>query len=625
MAIAIGSETLGLAVPPFTQHAISVSLPTWRDNVGYEEGEKRILDSMVSGYPRFFIHLSIQKLANICEQKFGVNGEKCLLCPSKKIADQCRTFILNRAALVETPTHVRLVQYFICPEDSSAQTRRCADLHIALFPANLSPISKQFWQHTGLGISSRFAEHCLSLLPGQDEQNPQSLPGSPTLPRSPFRTSNKYYSVKHPAVGIPSGGVSYPSSTVVSSDVLSRDQSTYLEERYGRNLPLSAAAYAKRALRRRIAGVLVRDNVQDGPQGPCAGTQDVEIGPSSRGVQDVSEDDVFLFPTGMAAIWNAHQLCLRARPPAKSACFGFPYVDTLKILEKWGPGAHFFGHGLDSDIDTLESLLAEESNIDPTKPPILALFTEFPSNPLLRSADIPRLRALADRYDFLLVVDDTIGNFVNVEVLPYVDIVATSLSKIFSGHSNVMGGSIVLNPKGRHYAALKNHMATAYEDTYFNEDALFMERNSRDFAQRIQTIDDNAQAICAFLRSRSTAEGAPDAVIKEVFYPRYMTPTNYLQCKLPEGGYGGLFSLSFTSLAASKAFFDALPCQKGPSLGTNFTLACPYTILAHYTELEWAAQYGIEEGLVRISVGMEEKDALLRSFDIALKAAEAAE
>lgn len=254
-----------------------------------------------------------------------MNGEKCLLCPSKKIADQCRTFILDRAAVAGNPTHVRLVQYFIRPDESSAQTRQCAELHIALFPADIFPIAKQFWQHSGLGVSSRFAEHCLSLLPAQDRQNPYSptsLPNSPPLPRSPFRGSNKYYSVKQPAAWIPSGSVSKPPSTVIPSDVLSKDQSTYLEERYGRNLPLSAAAFAKRALRRRIAGVLVRDNVQDGPQGPCAGAQDVEIGPSSRGVQDVSEDDVFLYPTGMAAIWNAHQLCLRSKPPAKSVCFG---------------------------------------------------------------------------------------------------------------------------------------------------------------------------------------------------------------------------------------------------------------------------------------------------------------
>ena len=98
------------------------------------------------------------------------------------------------------------------------------------------------------------------------------------------------------------------------------------------------------------------------------------------------------------------------------------------------------GHGLDADIDELETILEKESKRDPTTPPILALFTEFPSNPLLRSADLPRLRGLADRYEFLIVIDETIGNFVNVEVLSYADVVVSSLSKIFSGQSNVMGG-----------------------------------------------------------------------------------------------------------------------------------------------------------------------------------------
>jgi len=58
-------------------------------------------------------------------------------------------------------------------------------------------------------------------------------------------------------------------------------------------------------------------------------------------------------------------------------------------------------------------------------------------------------------------------------------------------------------------------------------------------------------------------------------------------------------------------------------LGTNFTLACPYTILAHYAELEWAAQFGVEEGLIRVIVGTEDTDILLRHFEVALTAAEA--
>lgn len=114
-------------------------------------------------------------------------------------------------------------------------------------------------------------------------------------------------------------------------------------------------------------------------------------------------------------------------------------------MQKWGPGCHFFGTGLDSDIDELERVLEEEVARNPNTPPILALITEFPSNPLLRSANLPRLRALADRYDFLIIIDETIGNVVNVEVLPYADIVVSSLSKIFSGVANVMGGRYVPN------------------------------------------------------------------------------------------------------------------------------------------------------------------------------------
>lgn len=57
---------LGASIPPHTPHAISVSLPTWKDVVGYEEGDARVMNSMVNGYPRFFIHLSIEKVRPFC-------------------------------------------------------------------------------------------------------------------------------------------------------------------------------------------------------------------------------------------------------------------------------------------------------------------------------------------------------------------------------------------------------------------------------------------------------------------------------------------------------------------------------------------------------------------------------
>jgi cystathionine gamma-synthase len=69
-------------------------------------------------------------------------------------------------------------------------------------------------------------------------------------------------------------------------------------------------------------------------------------------------------------------------------------------------------------------------------------------------------------------------------------------------------------------------------------------------------------------------------------------------------------------------FFDKLEVQKGPSLGTNFTLACPFVILAHYTELEWTESLGVERDLVRISVGLEQEGELREVVRRALEAAE---
>lgn len=112
----------------------------------------------------------------------------------------------------------------------------------------------------------------------------------------------------------------------------------------------------------------------------------------------------------------------------------FPYTDTVKILEKWGPGCKFYGNHPDLNLSEFEAFLRSSTT------GIAALFCECPSNPLLQSPNLPRLRELATEFDFLIVIDETIGTFVNVDVLRYVDIVTTSLSKMFSGKADVLGG-----------------------------------------------------------------------------------------------------------------------------------------------------------------------------------------
>lgn len=106
-------------------------------------------------------------------------------------------------------------------------------------------------------------------------------------------------------------------------------------------------------------------------------------------------------------------------------------------MRKWGPGCYFFGHGFESEIDDLTKTL-EESAAAGT--PVRALWCEFPSNPLLRSPPLVKLRELAEKYGFVIVVDETIGSFANVEVLPLADVIVSSLSKVFSGETNVLGG-----------------------------------------------------------------------------------------------------------------------------------------------------------------------------------------
>ena len=241
-----------------------------------------------------------------------------------------------------------------------------------------------------------------------------------------------------------------------------------------------------------------------------------------------------------------------------------------------------------------------------------ALYTEFPGNPLLNSPDLAHLHKLATRYGFLLIVDDTVGIAANLALFPWCDIICTSLTKIFSGGCNVMGGSTVLNPKSPTYNDMRAVFSQQAREPYFPLDILVMEQNSRDMISRVRKASSNAEELTTILRSHPT--------VSEVFYPKgSTTQALYDKFRRPDGGYGFLLSITFMTPAAAMAFHDALHVAKGPSLGTNFTLCCAYTLLAHSAELEWAAQSGVVEHLVRISVGIEDLDLLKEVVYYALR------
>jgi len=340
----------------------------------------------------------------------------------------------------------------------------------------------------------------------------------------------------------------------------------------------------------------------------------ISAGFSSKDLQ-VNQNDVFLYPSGMTAITEAAVAVRSIRDPRNQspcavAVFGFLYVDTFKTLTRiLGYDTTLYRY-LDSEIDKLEADLESGTlTLD-------AVFTEFPGNPLLQSPDLSRLRDLSIRYNFFLIVDDTVGGYVNVNVLSSCDLVCTSLTKLFSGKCNVMGGSVVVSPSSRfshslHFALDRNHE----DGAWFAEDVLVMEQNSRDFDERSRKASSNAEKVVALLRAHPSVE--------EVYYPKG-SPTEGIYVRFQRrsegGGYGHLLSVRFKDPRQAVVFHDKLDVAKGPSLGTNFTLASPYSLLAHYWDLEWASEYGVVEHLVRMSVGLEEEEWLLERVNRALNA-----
>ncbi len=640
-----------------------MSLPTWSANVGYEEGEAWVMSKLVTGYPRFFIHNSIKAFAAAVAERFGRPGQTAMLFPSRAAAARCLAFVDKYAAPPSVLDGMAVVHLALDPANPEADLVRplAPTISAVLLHPDAFPFAKQYWQHSGDGVSSRRGEFChrlftAGLLVRQPDdaaaapaasEAAAAAAAAPAVAMKPFRGPKRYRQPMSPTRGVDASPVLAPAPVPCAKtatpppangrpvspgdggDDDADETARFLEERFGRNLDLSFVRRAKSAIRRRITGALTADNDVDlehcgaatpsltapgasnASSGEGNGTADTNL----RGVSTVDEDDVYLMPCGMNAIFNAHRFLLRAYPERahlKSINFGFPYVDTLKILEKFGAGCLFYGHASEADLDDLERRLQGGEQF-------LALFCEFPGNPLLTCPNLGRIRQLANTYDFAVVVDETIGTFANVNVMPFADVVVSSLTKIFSGDCNVMGGSLVLNRQlaREHpiYVRLKAAAAAEYDaNGFWPEDVIFMERNSRDFATRVDRINANAEAICEVLRA--------SPLVAQLYYPKYgASRANYEACRV--GGYGGLLSFSFQRKAQAIAFYDALDTAKGPSLGTNFTLTSPYVVLAHYQELDWCAELGVNPDLLRISVGLEETGALRQCIETALAAAAA--
>ena len=124
-------------------------------------------------------------------------------------------------------------------------------------------------------------------------------------------------------------------------------------------------------------------------------------------------------------------------------------------------------------------------------------------------------------------------------------------------------------------------------------------------------INRNAIEIAAFLEDHPA--------IEQVWHPSLADQELYDRYARSEASYGGVlsFTLEFPE-ENTIPFYDKLACCKGPNLGTVFTLCCPFVMLAHYHELDWAEDAGVSRWLIRLSVGTEPVEELIDRIERAL-------
>lgn len=321
------------------------------------------------------------------------------------------------------------------------------------------------------------------------------------------------------------------------------------------------------------------------------------------GFYDCAPDDVFLTPTGMAAQFAALRAVMERSPGQATAQLGFPYVDTFKLQQKFGHGGIML-HNLATIADDLRSVLAMRS--------LAACFCEIPGNPLLGSADVRRISQQLRQRSVPLVADDVVATPVNVDLKYHADLIATSLTKFVAGTCDVMGGALICNPHSRLHAELKTIIMGQHEELLWGGDARILEERAVSFPHRMRRHNENGLFIAERLRRHPA--------IERVWYPKWEFNEVYEAVRRkPHGGWGSLITfLPKNAEVTSPRIYDRLEVCKGPSLGTVFTLACPFTLLAHYTELDWAESCGVPRHLIRISVGLEEPEELWQRIERAL-------
>jgi cystathionine beta-lyase/cystathionine gamma-synthase len=241
------------------------------------------------------------------------------------------------------------------------------------------------------------------------------------------------------------------------------------------------------------------------------------------------------------------------------------------------------------------------------------IYSETPTNPMMNLTDLTALAKIAKKHGCLSVVDNTFMSPYLQNPLDHgIDIVLHSATKYIGGHSDVIGGAVVTsNVQAAEQIKFYQNSAGGVPGPW---DVWLLLRSVKTLAIRMDAHNANAMKIAEFLSSQPK--------IKKVFYPGLASHPQHELAKKQMRGFGGMISIETGSLDAAKRFASALKVfTLGESLGGVESLIChPVTMTHGSVPPERRAELGITDGLVRLSVGIEDIEDLLADITAAIDA-----
>jgi cystathionine gamma-lyase len=281
------------------------------------------------------------------------------------------------------------------------------------------------------------------------------------------------------------------------------------------------------------------------------------------------------------------------------------YGGTYRLFERVLPrtGGLQFTYADTSDPGVVESVLHSETKL---------LWIETPTNPMLTLSDIGELSEMAHERGAAVAVDNTFASpyFQNPLALG-ADIVVHSTTKYMGGHSDVIGGAVVTsNPDFYERIQFYQNAAGAVPGPF---DSWIVLRGLKTLAVRMRQHEENALAVAQFLQGHQEVE--------TVNYPGLPSHPQHELAKRQMSGFSGM--VSFTLRGGAEAAYAAIQKTRVYSFaeslgGVESLITHPATMTHAAIPKEKREARGVTDGLIRLSVGIEDKEDLIADLDQAL-------